>query len=67
MNMYIHINLSLPIYILYIYMYMCIYPPTYPERRACETPLPSLEHAATSDPEPSKQGPAEDISPASQG
>ena len=44
-----------------------IYPPTSPERRACETPPPSLEHPAPSKSQPSKQGPAEDISPASPG
>ena len=42
-------------------------PPTSPERRACETPLPSLEHPAPSRSQPLKQGPAENISPASQG
>ena len=55
-----------------VYMYtldvpMHIYQPTSPERRACETPPPSLEHPAPSRSQPSKQGPAEDISPASPG
>ena len=43
------------------------YPPTSPERRACETTPPSLEHPSLSNSEPSKQGPEEDISPASPG
>ena len=47
--------------------YLHTYSPTSPERRACETPPPSLEHPSLSNSQPSKQGPAEDISPASQG
>ena len=52
---------------IYIYIYIYMYPTTSPERRACETPRPSLEHPAPSRTQPLKQGPAEDISLASQG
>ena len=48
---------------------MCksVYPPTSPEHRACETTPPSLEHPSLPNSQPSKQGPEEDISPASPG
>ena len=41
--------------------------PTSLESRTCETPPPSLEHLSLSKSQPSRQGPAEDISPASPG
>ena len=48
-------------------VFSCVYPPTSPERRACETPPPSLGHQVRSRSHPSKQGPDDDISPASPG
>ena len=39
----------------------------HPERRACETPPPSLEHTSLPKAQPSEQDPAEHIGPASTG
>ena len=51
---------------IYIYQHTRVYPPTPPERRVCETTPPSLEHPSLSKSDPSKQGPAEDISRAAE-
>ena len=63
--MYIYMYRDIHIHTIYIYIYVYIYiqilnryPPTSPERRACETPPPSLEQPAPFRSHPSKQGPA---------